>query len=125
MAEADIASLDDSQGNDCSLVAYLLKSKGLHKLYYVFRLGLESFINVWLHLNFPGVEVFDHLVSKIITNKQIYAQKTKIFSFKKLSYLPQRGNWRLSKRVWVSKMFYNFIKRFTYTLKTIKIKKRQ
>ena len=52
MAEADIASLDDSQGNDCSLVAYLLKSKGLHKLYYVFGLGLESFINVWLLLNF-------------------------------------------------------------------------
>ena len=46
MAEADRASLDDSQGNDCSLVAYLLKSKGLHKLYYVFGLGLESFINV-------------------------------------------------------------------------------
>ena len=61
MAEADIASLDDSQRNDCSLVAYLLKSKGLHKLYYVFGLGLESFINVWPLLNFPGVEVFDHL----------------------------------------------------------------
>ena len=62
-------------------------------------------------------------VSKIITNKQIYAQKTKIFfSFEKWSYLPQRGNWGLSKRVRVSKMCYNFIKRFTYTLKTIKIK---
>ena len=63
-------------------------------------------------------------VSKIITNKQIYAQKAKIFSFKKLSYLPQRGNWGLSKRMWVSKMFYNFIERFTYTLKTTKIKKK-
>ena len=61
MAEADIASLDDFQGNDCSFVAHLLKSKGLHKLYYVFGLGLESFINVWPLLNFPGVEAFDHL----------------------------------------------------------------
>ena len=46
MAEADIASLDDFQWNDCSFVTYLLKSKGLHKFYYVFGLGLESFINV-------------------------------------------------------------------------------
>ena len=46
MAEADIASLDDFQGNDCSFVADLLKSKGLHTLYYVFGLGLESFISV-------------------------------------------------------------------------------
>ena len=30
MAEAEIASLDDFQGNDCSFMAYLLKGKGCY-----------------------------------------------------------------------------------------------
>lgn len=60
MAEADMMGLVDFKEKNCRFLPERLKTKGLHKLFYVCRLGFKSYSNilervVWYLFNFPGL----------------------------------------------------------------------
>lgn len=59
MAEADMMSLVYFKEKNCRFLPERLKTKGLHKLFYVCRLGFKSYSGikrvVWYLFNFPGV----------------------------------------------------------------------